>query len=336
MDAQTLLRTNGIKPGELAEAFGGAAGAVAKAIEETAGPLAELIETRAGMLAKSVEGRATPLAEAVGTTMEALAKTVETRAVPLAEAVGGKMDVLADDLGTKLEQARKGVAASAKDFRFGRREGLILGATVGVFAAVWLIRKMDREAAAARLRAAGTRVGEATQTVTARAGALAGQAGERAGQVVQSVSVRAADAVQRVRGQGEQGVEEARLRLSEGTGTSGDNGADGANKREDFAAGLDKETRAAIEEAVGEVEQVEAEAREQARELGLSNGMKVVAFDGTDIGRVQEVREDVFVLDRPKGSDLLVPLTEVARIEGTVAYLRIDVGQVTKMGWEKA
>ena len=77
------------------------------------------------------------------------------------------------------------------------------------------------------------------------------------------------------------------------------------------------------------------ETPKQPGEIKISNGMKVVAFDGTDIGRVQEVREEVFILDRPRGADLLVPLDQIARIEGTVVYLRVEVGQVSKMGWEK-
>ncbi len=135
--------------------------------------------------------------------------------------------------------------------------------------------------------------------------------------------------MQQIKGQGTNGVDEAKQRLS---GPS----ASEATRLEDFASDLDKDTRAAINEAIEEVEAVQEEALEEARDLGLSNGMKVVGFEGTDIGRVQEVREDVFVLDRPKGADLLVPLTEVARIEGTVAYLRIEADRLTKMGWQKA
>lgn len=357
MNAQAVLRSNGAKAGELVGALSDtlseAAETVAKTIGATAAPMAEMTKIKAETLAKSVEMRAGPVAEAVGATVETLAKTVEQRAGPMAQAVGEKADALTDDLEEKLEQARKDIAEGVRNFKFGRREGLILGVTLGVFATVWLIRKIDRQAAAARLRAAGSRVGEATQGLTEKAGTYTGLAGERVGQVVQNLGARAGSVVEQVRGQGDQTVEDVKQRLSGETPFTGevtisqtpkaeDNGNDlnqEARQKpapEEAGSGLDEDTRAAIDAAVGQLEQVQEEAQEQARELGLSNGMKVVAFDGTDIGRVQEVREDVFVLDRPKGSDLLVPLTEVARIEGTVAYLRIDTGQVTKMGWEKA
>jgi hypothetical protein len=347
MNAETLLRTNGAKAGELAETLGGAVEAVAKAIEGTAAPLAEMIEAKAETLAKGVEVRAVPLAEAVGMTVEALAKSVEERGVPLAEAVGGKVEVLADDLEEKLEQARKDVVKGVKEFKFGQREALVLGIGLGVFAAVWIVRKIDRQAAAARLRAAGSRVGDATQGLTSRVGqatqdlsgkasTLAGQAGDRMGQVVQSAGARANDVMQQVRGQDASSIDEAKQRLSSGAAAAEQAASSTPANGQDAGSGLDKDTRAAIAEAVDGVEQAQEATLEQARELGLSDGMKVVGFDGTDIGRVQEVREDVFVLDRPKGSDLLVPLTEVARIEGTVAYLRIDADRLVKMGWENA
>ncbi len=359
MDAQTLLKTNGARADELVQAVGSAAGAVAKAIEEAAGPLAGMLEDRASTLVRSMEERAVPLAGTVGAMVGTVARSVEERAAPLAEVVGAGVGVLSEDLEEKFAKARKEVTSSVRNFKFGTREGLIIGVAVGVFAAIWLIRKMDREATAARLRAVRSRVGEQTQAFTGRvgeathgltsrvgeathgltdrAGALASQAGERVGQAVQSVGARAGEVVQQVRGgQGADAVEEAKLRLSDATSPVREVVISESAVHVDAGAGLDRDTRAAIDEAVQEVERVEEEAREAANNLGLSNGMKVVAFDGTDIGRVQEVREDVFVLDRPRGADLLVPLTEIARIEGTVAYLRIELGQVTKMGWEKA
>jgi hypothetical protein len=340
-----------VKAGELVAALGGAAEAVAKAIEETAGPLAEMLEGKATIVAKRVEQRAAPLAEAVGVTVGTLAKSVEEKAGPLAETVSTAVDALAEDLEARVEQARKDVTASVKNFKFGQREGLILGLTVGVFAAVWLIRKIDREAAAERLCTAGarvgerthalsgrvgeathgltSRVGEATQGLAGKAGALAGQAGERVGQVVQQVRSRAE---QGAPDQAGQEVQAAKLRLSDPTSPAREITIGEAPKPATVESDLTEDTRTAIDEVVNET----ARAAQQGEKLVLSNGMKVVAFDGTDIGRVQEVREDVFVLDRPKGSDLLVPMDQVARIEGTVAYLRIDVGQLPKMGWDNA
>ncbi len=397
MDARSMLKDNGAKASELVVAVGdalsGAAGAVAKAIEAAAGPIAEMIEEKTEALTRTVEERATPLAGAlaeragaVGTTVDALARTVEEKAVPLAGvvtksagAVAKSAGALSEDLEEKFEKAREDVTKSVKGFKFGTREGVILGMVLGIFAAVWFIRRMDRQAARERLRAAsarmgertqalGGRVGEATQgltsrvgpaaqdltsrvsevthTLTDKAGSLASQAGEKVGQVAQNVSSRAGEVLQQVRGQADQEVEDAKLRLSDPTSPVREVVISESPRREETGVAelrealadsdLDKETQAAISEAAKEVQRVQDEALEQARNLGLSNGMKVVAFDGTDIGRVQEVREDMFVLDRPRGADLLVPLTEVARIEGTVAYLRIEVGQVAKMGWEKA
>ncbi|MGE5601970.1 MAG: DUF2171 domain-containing protein [Nitrososphaerales archaeon] len=347
MDAGTMLRTNSAKAGELVEAAGEAAGGLVQAVGEAAGELVGVVGEAAAIVAKAIEETAGPLAEMIESKAENLAKSMEERAAPVAESVGGKVEALSEDLEEKLGQARKDVAASVKSFRFGRREGLILGVALGVFATVWLIRRIDRQAAAARLRAAGTRAGEITQGVTSRvgeatqgltdkAGTLAGQAGERVGQVVQTVGTRAGDVVQQIRGQADEEIEGAKQRLSEGSAPIGEVTIGLPPKDETIGSGLDEATQAAIAEAASEVEQVQEETAEQARELGLSNGMKVVAFDGTDIGRVQEVREDVFVLNRPKGSDLLVPLSEVARIEGTVAYLRIEADRVVKMGWQSA
>lgn len=331
MNAQTVLKANGAKASDLLESLGDTAGALAKTIEVTAVPLVAIVGDTASAFAKSVEERAVPMA-----------KNLEESVSMLAEAVGTTVEALAEDLEQKSEQAVDDVMATVKSFKFGTREAIIVGAAVGVVAAVWLIRRIDRKAAAERLRAAGTRVGQTAQDLTGRVGGatqgLADRAGaltEKAGAVTGLASERVGQVVQQVRSQTNGTVEGAKLRLSDPTSPAREIEVNQAPKTETPANDFDKETQAAIDDAVQEVERVEQEQREEARELGLSNGMKVVAFDGTDIGRVQEVREDAFVLDRPKGSDLLVPLTELARIEGTVAYLRIDVGQVTKMGWEK-
>lgn len=66
----------------------------------------------------------------------------------------------------------------------------------------------------------------------------------------------------------------------------------------------------------------------------VSTGMKVVAFDGTDVGRVKALREDGFVLSRPRGEDLLAPLDSVYKVEGTLVYLRFEINQLHRQGWE--
>jgi hypothetical protein len=68
----------------------------------------------------------------------------------------------------------------------------------------------------------------------------------------------------------------------------------------------------------------------------IANGMKVEGFDSVDIGRVQSVEEGFFVLDRPKGPDLRVPVDVVARVKDTIVTLRIPANQVVKQGWEQA
>lgn len=66
----------------------------------------------------------------------------------------------------------------------------------------------------------------------------------------------------------------------------------------------------------------------------LSEGMKVVDFEGVDIGRVKVVEDDTFILSRPKGDDLRVPKDAGLRVEGTLLYLRTDANQVHRQGWE--
>lgn len=168
------------------------------------------------------------------------------------------------------------------------------------------------------------------------------------GQVVQTVGARAGEMLQQVRGgqadeadPTHQAFEDVKKRLSDATAHAREVViSDSREAKEPVAvlaeSGLNQETQEAINNAIQEAQRAHDETLVAARNLGLSNGMKVVAFDGAEIGRVQEVREDVFVLNRPRGADLLVPLTEIARIEGTVAHLRIEIGQVAKIGWETA
>jgi hypothetical protein len=66
----------------------------------------------------------------------------------------------------------------------------------------------------------------------------------------------------------------------------------------------------------------------------VSEGMKVVDFEGVDIGRVKSVEDDTFILSRPKGDDLRVPKDVGLRVEGTILYLRTDANQVHRQGWE--
>lgn len=303
MNAQVMIKDNTARAVE-----------VAKAVEATAGALAEALEKKSELLADALEKQA----DAIGSKTAPIAKAVEVKA---------------DALGETLEKARDEAMASLKGFKLGQREAILLGVAVGALAVAVVVRRMDRQAAAERLRAAGTRAGESAQKIGAKVSpavaALGSKAGELAGQVKEQL--RPSNGRHGDEGQApeyslptpsvEGALDEARQRLSaEANAAASDAGA--VNPEAAAAAG---------EAATREVGQPAAKG-----EIKVSDGMKVVAFDGTDIGRVQEVREEVFVLDRPRGADLLVPMDQVARIEGTVVYLRVETGQVSKMGWEKA
>jgi hypothetical protein len=193
---------------------------------------------------------------------------------------------------------------------------------------------------------AGTRVSGTAQELGARVSpavaTLTSKAGEIAGQVKDEVSTRASGLAGQLKpSNGRHGEETpAEYTLPSPTEDARTPDLDEARQR---LSGETSEAAQAVDAAPAEPAAVEPEvapkpAPEQSGPavIKVSDGMKVVAFDGTDIGRVQEVREEVFVLDRPRGADLLVPMDQVARIEGTVVYLRVEVGQVSKMGWQKA
>lgn len=318
MNANTLFRENTARAVD-----------VVKAVETTAGAIAGTLEKKSDQLATAFENKAGPVAQAVEV----------------------KAEILGEALEEKLERVRRDALEGLKGFKFGQREAILLGIVVGVLAVAAISRRIDRQAAAERLRAAGSRVGGTAQELGSRVGVataeLTSKAGELAGQVKEEVSTRAGVIVEQLRpsnGHGpaldaeveatdaEKGddleLDAARQRLSAEALDQPESDSEPA--RENAAANPDAEAGTETPVAAAPAQAAEA------AEAKVSNGMKVVAFDGTDIGRVQETREDVFVLDRPKGADLLVPLDQVARIEGTVVYLRIEMGQLTKMGWEKA
>ncbi len=287
MNAQVMIKENAARAAE-----------VAKAVEATAGALAEVLEKKSELLAGALEKQA---------------DVIGAKAAPIAKAVEVKADALGETLEATLEKARNDAMASLKGFKFGQREAVLLGVAVGALTVAVVVRRMDRKAAAERLKAAGTQLaGQVKEQVTTRASGVAEQlrpSNGRHGDESQAEYALPTAPADEARAEE---LDEARQRLS-------------AEASEPAPAPVASET--ATSDA--------AEAAPQG-EIKVSDGMKVVAFDGTDIGRVQEVREEVFVLDRPRGADLLVPMDQVARIEGTVVYLRIETGQVSKMGWEKA
>ncbi len=358
MDAQVFLKENAVKAAEVARTVEATAGALAEALEKKTGLIAEVLEKKGGLISEVIEKQGDALAGALG-----------SKAAPIAKAVEVKADALSEVLEEKLGQARKDAMESLKGFKFGQREALLLGVAVGALAVVVIVRRMDRKAAAERLRMAGARAGESAQKIGARmsetaqelgtrvspaVATLTSKAGEIAGQVKEEVSTRAGGLAGQLKPSngrhGEEAPTEYTLPTPPATEEARTQDLDEARQRLSAESGdATRAAEAALPEppaAEAETAPTEASASEEAPagerdqagqgEIKVSNGMKVVAFDGTDIGRVQEVREEVFVLDRPRGADLLVPMDQVARIEGTVVYLRIEVGQVTKMGWEKA
>ncbi len=69
----------------------------------------------------------------------------------------------------------------------------------------------------------------------------------------------------------------------------------------------------------------------------VGKGMKVIGSDGVNIGRVKAARDNEFVLDRPKGTDLYVPLESVWKVEnGSVVVLRIAADQIYHQPWERS
>jgi hypothetical protein len=312
MNAQVMIKDNTARAVE-----------VAKAVEATAGALAEALEKKSELLGDALEKQA----DAIG-----------SKTAPLAKAVEVKADALGETLEATLEKARNDAMASLKGFKFGQREAILLGVAVGALTVAVVVRRMDRKAAAERLKAAGTRAGESAQKLGAKVSpavaAFGSKAGELAGQVKEQVTTRASGVAEQLRPSNGRHGDESQAEYALPTAPADEARAeelDEARQRLSAEASEPAPAPVASETATSDA----AEAAPQG-EIKVSDGMKVVAFDGTDIGRVQEVREEVFVLDRPRGADLLVPMDQVARIEGTVVYLRIETGQVSKMGWEKA
>jgi hypothetical protein len=65
----------------------------------------------------------------------------------------------------------------------------------------------------------------------------------------------------------------------------------------------------------------------------LSHGMAVVGIDGDEIGRVKEVGQNEFLLDRPMGRDLYVPMRYVQNTLNDRVVLTIPGSQIDKTDW---
>jgi hypothetical protein len=67
----------------------------------------------------------------------------------------------------------------------------------------------------------------------------------------------------------------------------------------------------------------------------LREGMKVMSSDGVKIGIVKEIfAQDVLVI-RPLGSNLYVPIDDIADSTSDQIMLGVSASQVNRMGWER-
>jgi hypothetical protein len=360
MNAQVLLKENAAKAVELA-----------KAVETTAGALAEVLEKKSGLIAETLEKQSDALAGAIGSKAGPIAKAVEVKADVLGEALEEKLEQARKEAMTTIKDFKFG---QREAILLGVALGII--AVVAISRRIDREKAAERLRVAGMragesAKHLGARVSESAQGLGAKVSPavanVTSKAGELAGQVKQEVSTRASGLTGQSRptnGRDSEGaqpseytvptpppaeeartddLDEARQRLSGEPAeppvraeavdpVAAVSETEMADQGATDAPAADSMDEGAVDAPAGESEPAAA----PSGALKVSDGMKVVAFDGTDIGRVQETREDVFVLDRPRGADLLVPMDQVARIEGTVVYLRVETGQVAKMGWAKA
>jgi hypothetical protein len=80
----------------------------------------------------------------------------------------------------------------------------------------------------------------------------------------------------------------------------------------------------------------------------IQPGMDVVSIDGERLGRVKQVRETDFLLDRPLARDLWVPFTSVVEAgehggafrrgptQPTEVMLSVSAAHVDSQGWQHA
>ncbi|MBI4497429.1 MAG: DUF2171 domain-containing protein [Chloroflexi bacterium] len=66
----------------------------------------------------------------------------------------------------------------------------------------------------------------------------------------------------------------------------------------------------------------------------LREGLGVMSSDGVKVGTVKEVRAQDLLVIRPLGSNLYVPIDDVADIAADRLVLDVSADQVNKMRWE--
>jgi sporulation protein YlmC with PRC-barrel domain len=65
----------------------------------------------------------------------------------------------------------------------------------------------------------------------------------------------------------------------------------------------------------------------------VSHGMEVVGADGTQVGRLKEMRLADILVDRPLKRDVYVPFTAIQGVRGDTIVLTIPAAQVDQMDW---
>jgi len=235
--------------------------------------------------------------EVVGKTAQTLGARVSETAPELVSRVGQTVGQTAQVVGERLEHARERLST-----------------------------KLDEAAASkAEIDAQVSDLAQQASSVAQEAGS---QARDQVDRIVEQIETGAGHAAAQVEAVAEDAAEEVSTRLgaSESLGHEARRREPGAEQAVDVAE--------LIASVVPGIETEGEAAAASADTWTLSSGMKVVAFDGTDIGRVKDVREDGFVLSRPRGSDLLAPPDSVYKVEDTLVYLRIKANQVARQGWE--
>jgi hypothetical protein len=68
----------------------------------------------------------------------------------------------------------------------------------------------------------------------------------------------------------------------------------------------------------------------------IIEGFEVHSADGQRLGRVKEVHEHDFLLDRPRKRDLYVPRSAIREVEGSSITLRQRADEIDHMSWDRS
>jgi ElaB/YqjD/DUF883 family membrane-anchored ribosome-binding protein len=275
------------------------------AVEHTAHMAGERLEQTREVVGKTAQNLGTRVSETapeivsrVGQTAQNLGARVSETAPEIVSRVGQTVGQTAQAVGERVEQVRERLGAKVDEAAVAKSE-------------------IDAQ------------VSDLAQQAGSVAAEASSQARQQVDRIVDQIETGAGDAVEKV----EEVAEDASVRLgaSESLGHEArrqEPGAEQAVDVEDMIADIVPGIEGAGEQGLVSTDAPVTEVPP------VSSGMKVVAFDGVDIGRIKDVREDGFVLSRPRGSDLLAPLDSVYKVEDTLVYLRIKANQVARQGWE--